>query len=1305
MPATADYDSFMGESRNRDPWRSGPYQPSREYNSMQYLPLETARNMNDAKQLQEMIRIQLDENNARHQRDIELLAAQIQNTLKTILQENRAEDKPTEHIPRERKLKVTNDPQCKESSRKEKAHKDTSGDTKKKHKTVTYELTKTHKNIEKDGRHYSSDTSDSSVERQRITKPSNKPNERKSTLKYCDKSTSNKAKLRKKQHKRDYSTSGSCTSDSDDSDTVSVSNNTVLNRNVKRGYKIIHPPSYDGSTSFKVFLSQFDTAAKYNGWDKADKGAYLRTSLKGNAALLISSSCEQSASYRKMLKILQHRYNTAGQESMYRAELRSRRRRKNESLSELYQSILNLMSMAYPGRPSLDKDALAIESFLDALNDTSFELRIRDRDPKNLQEAFKIALTLESYEKSRGIKAHDEEIKLGNRARTVQFENDDNKLNKIKSDFQNDIVQINSKLRNLQQQMERNSNRFRSPDSQPITAQHNVSYANKAAKQDLNIICFNCHASGHIRRYCPALLKNPRYDNYNFHQQSGYTMQPQSIGNYNYNYRQPNNHNRVYDNNHRAAPSNYDKTIHDSIPNQPRNSSYSPFDVSTSSSYYNTRDKPAINGLRIENRSALERDADICYHKPVYLNAEFDGIQAQCLLDTGCDISTIPTRYVNTDKMHTFEERYMFAANGTPIKLRGEAIIDVAINGSVIPSYFVVTDHITEPMLSAHWLAENECQWDFQSSTLTVKNIMDPVALVARHETLSCRRLTAINNIEIAPWTRTEINTKLELNRISGEDYANWATAGTENKNGLLVANTLLPNRCHNIPIMVCNMTDNTMKIEADTIIAEVEPVEIICMNESSRIISEPNICESPEDYLHIQPLIEQLPEHLTTEQKSALITLLHKYSHIFSKHEYDLGETGIVKHTIDTGDSKPVRQSLRRHPREMLQKIDDQVQKLEQAGIVHKANSPWDRMSIDICGPYPRSNLGNRYILTAIDTFTKFAFAFPLRNHEAPTVAKILVERIFSYFGTPLELLSDCAPEYESKLMQELCSMLEISKLRTSGYKPSTNAVIERFHKTLNTMLGKVVQENQRNWDSLIPMVMMSYRSTTHSSTGFTPNFLTLGRELRSPLDIVLGTLNDDNNYNNYCEFVNEQRTKLTQAYELARKQLGSVAVKSTERYNLKLHPKEYNVGDFVYFYYPRKYANRSPKLQRLYKGPYKVIEKLGPVNVKIQITPRSKPFVVHIDKLKSYYGEVPRAWDKAEENAPQINDNFPTSEDSSISSSSDNDMLPAAILTQTEEAQLRGEQQEEETDIESSSGEQQRRPKRKIHKPARYM
>lgn len=289
----------------------------------------------------------------------------------------------------------------------------------------------------------------------------------------------------------------------------------------------------------------------------------------------------------------------------------------------------------------------------------------------------------------------------------------------------------------------------------------------------------------------------------------------------------------------------------------------------------------------------------------------------------------------------------------------------------------------------------------------------------------------------------------------------------------------------------------------------------------------------------------------------------------------------------------------------------------------------PWERIAIDLTGPHPTSRSGHTYILTVIDLFTKWAEALPLRNKEAVTVARALVDVVISRFGVPLQLLSDNGKEFDNLVLKEICRLLEIDKLRTTTYKASTNGAVERLHRTMNSMLGKVVSTNQRDWDQYLPSVMGAYRSSRHESTGFSPNFLMFGRENSMPVDVVMGVPTAEVEHAGSCEqFVDEKVKVMRKAYELAREALGCRAERAKRGYDMRVRPARYRVGEWVYYYCPRRYTGRTPKWQRMYSGPFLVVQVVGPVNVRLQASKRSASFLSHIDKLKHCRGPTPESW-----------------------------------------------------------------------------
>ncbi|XP_056001857.1 uncharacterized protein LOC130048813 [Ostrea edulis] len=166
----------------------------------------------------------------------------------------------------------------------------------------------------------------------------------------------------------------------------------------------------------------------------------------------------------------------------------------------------------------------------------------------------------------------------------------------------------------------------------------------------------------------------------------------------------------------------------------------------------------------------------------------------------------------------------------------------------------------------------------------------------------------------------------------------------------------------------------------------------------------------------------------------------------------------------------------------------------------------PLERVAIDILGPLPRTEKGNKYVVVISDYFTRWIEAYPVKNQEAMTIARVFVEEFVSRYGVPLQVHTDQGRQFESTLFQDLCSMLKIDKTRTTPFNPKSDGLVERFNRTLEDMISKYVQPNQRNWDEVLPLMMLAYKSSVHDTTGYSPAKLNLGRELKLPVDLVYG-------------------------------------------------------------------------------------------------------------------------------------------------------------------------------------------------------
>ena len=107
--------------------------------------------------------------------------------------------------------------------------------------------------------------------------------------------------------------------------------------------------------------------------------------------------------------------------------------------------------------------------------------------------------------------------------------------------------------------------------------------------------------------------------------------------------------------------------------------------------------------------------------------------------------------------------------------------------------------------------------------------------------------------------------------------------------------------------------------------------------------------------------------------------------------------------------------------------------------------------------------------------------------------------------------------------------------------------------------------------------------------------------------------------------------------AYQLARQHLGNSDKRRKIEYDLRVKTKDFEVGQFVWYFYPRRYQKRSPKWSKSYDGPFfLIIRKIPPCDFVIQRTKKSRPMVVHANKLKMCECSTPPSWLKSSDMQP---------------------------------------------------------------------
>ena len=289
----------------------------------------------------------------------------------------------------------------------------------------------------------------------------------------------------------------------------------------------------------------------------------------------------------------------------------------------------------------------------------------------------------------------------------------------------------------------------------------------------------------------------------------------------------------------------------------------------------------------------------------------------------------------------------------------------------------------------------------------------------------------------------------------------------------------------------------------------------------------------------------------------------------------------------------------------------------------------PFDRVCVDVLGPLPTSDNGNRYVVVFTDSLTKWPEAFAIKSAGADVIAQLFVEELVSRHGAPRTLLSDRGKNFLSKHVQEIYDLFAVKKVNTTAYHPQTDGLTERFNHTLCNMLSMYVSKHQRDWDHFIPFALFAYRTATQESTKKTPFYLIYGLDLCLPLDVVLSA--PISKYVSVDDYKQEVIRRTQEARYVAQQSIERAQFNQAANYDASKNAKDvhFKVGDRVWLYTPQVKKGLTSKLSHLWNGPYRIIRKLSDVNVELEEGPRRKT-IVHVNRCKLFKDRQPRPTDK---------------------------------------------------------------------------
>ena len=242
----------------------------------------------------------------------------------------------------------------------------------------------------------------------------------------------------------------------------------------------------------------------------------------------------------------------------------------------------------------------------------------------------------------------------------------------------------------------------------------------------------------------------------------------------------------------------------------------------------------------------------------------------------------------------------------------------------------------------------------------------------------------------------------------------------------------------------------------------------------------------------------------------------------------------------------------------------------------------PMDHVAMDLIGPLPICEHGEKYILVLIDLFTRFIFLRAITNKTANEVAKALFE-IFCMFGPRRVIQSDNGPEFANEVVSQLLILFNSEQRYTVPYHPQGNGAAERAVQSTLNQLRKLLN-GKTDWISYLSLAQLQINLRIVSPTTSCPMELMFARKINT-----FGDTTEN-------EFSEPSVEELQKRYELI-SQIVFPAIdsrsihlqeESNKKWNAKHLLKKFPIDSFVMV------RNNAPfnKLDLRYLGPYKVVE-----------------------------------------------------------------------------------------------------------------
>ncbi|WJX34365.1 hypothetical protein P8452_22487 [Trifolium repens] len=254
---------------------------------------------------------------------------------------------------------------------------------------------------------------------------------------------------------------------------------------------------------------------------------------------------------------------------------------------------------------------------------------------------------------------------------------------------------------------------------------------------------------------------------------------------------------------------------------------------------------------------------------------------------------------------------------------------------------------------------------------------------------------------------------------------------------------------------------------------------------------------------------------------------------------------------------------------------------------------SPWPffMWGTDILGPFPASTGQAKWIIVAIDYFTKWIEAEALSNISADQVKKFYWRKIICRFGLPKYIVSDNGTQFASEKVVQFCKGKGIQNTFISVEHPQANGQAESANKVILRAIKRRITSKGEGWVAHLLPILWSYHTTPQSSTGEAPFTMVYGTDAMIPAEISPPSWRRDTlTLEENSEALEENLDLIQELRDKAHFREFVSKQRAARRYNTKVIPRRFREGDLVLKRPMGK--DKGGKLAANWEGPFRINE-----------------------------------------------------------------------------------------------------------------